>query len=91
MEGGELTLKAPIMKMPISTALFLRGSWTLNRRGMGMQMIIRSEERFRTAFVMRWFVAAEHCVDVGGMAQYWLKGRHQTPRYRTSMTTCSLC
>lgn len=28
---------------------------------MGIRMMIISEEMLNTAFVIRWFVAAEHC------------------------------
>jgi hypothetical protein len=37
-----------------------RGSWEVIRRGRGMESIIRSEEIFNTAFVIRWWIAAEH-------------------------------
>jgi hypothetical protein len=41
------------MKIPIRMALFVRGSCTLKSRGIGMEMIIKSDERLRAAFVMR--------------------------------------
>lgn len=75
-----LTVKVPIKNIPHKTALFFFGSFTLKRRGIGMEMIIKSEEILRTAFVIKWFVAAEHWRDDVGTAQYWLNGRHHTPR-----------
>jgi hypothetical protein len=66
--------------MPINIALFFFGSLTLKRSGIGITMIITSEEMLRTAFVMRWLVAAEHWGFEGGTAQYCEKGRHQTPK-----------
>jgi hypothetical protein len=37
-----------------------RGSWEVIRRGRGMDSIIKSEEIFSTAFVIKWWIAAEH-------------------------------
>jgi hypothetical protein len=56
----QLTVNVPIMKTPSNIALFFLGSFTLKRSGSGIAMIIKSEEMLRTAFVIRWFVAAEH-------------------------------
>lgn len=53
-------MKVPIKNIPIKMALFFLGSLTLKRRGIGIAMIMISEEMLRTAFVMRWLVAAEH-------------------------------
>jgi hypothetical protein len=53
--------KAPIRKMANRIVLFFFGRRTLNKRGRGMEMMIRSELILKTALVMRWFVAAEHC------------------------------
>lgn len=80
-------VKVPMQKIRPKMILFFIGKRTLNRSGMGMQMMIKSLEMLNTAFVMRWFVAAEHCFELGGTAQYWLNGLHHTPRYNTSMTT----
>ena len=41
--------------------LFFFGSRTLNKRGMGMLRMMKSEDILKTAFVIKWFVAAEHC------------------------------
>jgi hypothetical protein len=60
---GETYVKAPMRKTLMSIALFFFGKRTLNKRGIGMVIIIRSEDMFKTAFVMRWLVAAEHCSD----------------------------
>lgn len=45
-----------------------------------MLIMMRSEEMFRTALVMRWFVAAEHWGEEVGTAQYSWKGRHHTAK-----------
>jgi hypothetical protein len=47
--------------MPIRINLFFFGKRTLNKRGIGMLRMMRSELMLNTALVMRWFVAAEHC------------------------------
>jgi hypothetical protein len=39
----------------------VRGSWEVMRSGRGMQSIMMSEEMLKTAFVIRWWIAAEHC------------------------------
>jgi hypothetical protein len=44
-----------------SIALFFLGRRTLKRRGSGILNMIKSDEMLKTALVMRWFVAAEHC------------------------------
>jgi len=97
-----LTVKEPNAKTPTRTALRFNGSWDLRKIGIGMRMIMMSDVMLMTALVMRWFVAAEHCAAtvslaqfehrcnillLGGTAQYWLNGRHQTPRYKISMRT----
>jgi hypothetical protein len=38
----------------------VRGSCEVIRRGSGMQSIIMSEVRLKTALVIRWWMAAEH-------------------------------
>ena len=53
-----------MQKMKKRMNLVFFGKRTLKRRGMGMQMMIRSLEMLKTALVMRWFVAAEHCSDI---------------------------
>lgn len=58
---SELTVNIPIRKMPIKISLFFIGNRTLKRRGIGMLRMIRSELMLKTAFVIKWFVAAEHC------------------------------
>lgn len=55
-----LTVKAPSANTATSTAFLLVGSWDLRNIGMGMAIIMISDEMLRTALVMRWFVAAEH-------------------------------
>lgn len=81
---------------------FARGSCEVISSGRGMHNIIISEETLKTVLVMRWCRAAEHCsvhsqkVIHGfdrellpfatGTAQYWSKGRHQTPKYNDSIT-----
>lgn len=47
----------------INPALFFLGSLTLNNIGIGKIMIIISVEMLKIAFVIRWFVAAEHCTE----------------------------
>jgi hypothetical protein len=62
--GMDITyVKAPIANTPTSTTLFFIGSRTRNNRGIGMLNMIRSDEMFKTAFVIRWFVAALHCAS----------------------------
>jgi hypothetical protein len=39
----------------------VRGSLEVMRRGRGMQSIIMSEEMLKTALVIKWWIAAEHC------------------------------
>ena len=39
----------------------VRGSCEVMRRGSGMQSIIMSDEILKTALVIRWWIAAEHC------------------------------
>jgi hypothetical protein len=51
-------------KLLTSTTLFFIGKRTLKRRGIGMLRMMRSEEMLKTAFVIKWFVAAEHCSDI---------------------------
>jgi len=46
------------------TIFFFRDIRDCRKMGMGIMMIMRSDEMFRTAFVIRWLVAAEHCADV---------------------------
>jgi hypothetical protein len=41
--------------------LFFLGSLTLNNIGIGKRIMMISVEMLKTAFVIRWFVAAEHC------------------------------
>jgi hypothetical protein len=55
------TVKAPIMNKPDSMILFFFGKRTLKSTGIGMLMMIRSEDTLKTVLVMRWCVAAEHC------------------------------
>lgn len=57
-------VKAPIKNTLTSIALFFFGNRTRNRSGIGILRMIKSEEMLNTAFVIRWFVAAEHCSDV---------------------------
>jgi hypothetical protein len=45
--------KAPIRKMANRIVLFFFGRRTLNKRGRGMEMMIRSELILKTALVMR--------------------------------------
>lgn len=59
---------------------FLRGIRDWRNIGIGIRMIMTSDEMLKTALVIKWFVAAEHWTLSGGTAQYWLKGLHQTPR-----------
>jgi hypothetical protein len=56
-----LTVNVPMRNIPNKIALFFFGSFTLKSKGIGMQMMIKSEEMLRTAFVIKWFEAAEHC------------------------------
>jgi hypothetical protein len=52
-DTGLLTLKVPIRNKPMRIILFFNGSFTLKSSGIGIAMIIRSEEILRTAFVIR--------------------------------------
>jgi hypothetical protein len=54
-------VKAPIKKTLMRMALFFFGKRTLNKSGIGMLRMITSEDMLKTALVIRWFVAAEHC------------------------------
>jgi hypothetical protein len=47
------TVNAPMRNTVMSTALFFFGKRTLNNKGMGMQIIMRSDEILKTALVMR--------------------------------------
>lgn len=49
-----LTVKIPIQKTPPRIVLFLAGNLTLNRRGIGIRIIMISEEILKTALVIRW-------------------------------------
>jgi hypothetical protein len=49
----ETYVKAPMRKTLTSIALFFFGKRTLNRRGIGMLIIMRSEDMLNTALVMR--------------------------------------
>ena len=49
-----LTVKIPIQKTPPRIALFFAGNLTLNRRGIGIRIIMISEEILKTALVIRW-------------------------------------
>ena len=66
-KGSErrLTLNIPMVNIPHRISFFFSGTLTRKRRGMGRLMIIKSEDTFKTTFVIRWCVAAEHCVVVG--------------------------
>jgi hypothetical protein len=59
----------------INPALFFLGSLTLNNIGIGKMIMIISVEMLKTAFVIRWFVAAEHCTGTNvskvGCEQMW--------------------
>ncbi len=70
------------------------------RRGRGMESIMISELMLKTALVIRWCMAAEHCSKhcqlahlsqgnsiplATGTAQYWGNGLHQTPKYKVSI------
>jgi hypothetical protein len=57
-------VNVPIMNTPIKIVLFFFGNLTLNRRGIGIAIIMISEEMLSTALVIKWFVAAEHCAGV---------------------------
>jgi hypothetical protein len=46
-------VKRPIMKIPIRTSLFFFGKRTLNRSGIGMLRMMRSELMLKTALVIR--------------------------------------
>jgi hypothetical protein len=46
-------VKVPIKKMPMRMALFFSGNFTLKRSGIGIEIIMRSDEMLRTAFVIR--------------------------------------
>ena len=56
-----LTVKVPIQKTLPRIVLFFAGNLTLNRRGIGIRIIMISEEILKTALVIRWWIAAEHC------------------------------
>ena len=56
-----LTVKIPIQKTPLRITLFFISNLTLNRRGIGIRIIMISEEILKTVLVIRWWIAAEHC------------------------------
>jgi hypothetical protein len=64
------------MNKPHSMILFfLVCKRTLKSTGIGMLMMIRSEDTLKTVLVMRWCVAAEHCAgDINGALS--LTSRH---------------
>lgn len=62
------TVNTPTAKTPQRMAFFLTVRLDLRKIGRGMMMIMMSEEMLKTAFVMRWFVAAEHCAKRSGLA-----------------------
>lgn len=96
-------MKIPSANTPTRIAFLFIGSFAARKIGIGMRMIMISDEIFSTALVIRWLVAAEHWAKPGqqmtcflvtkhslllvGTAQYSVKGLHQTPRYKTSMIT----
>jgi hypothetical protein len=53
--------KMPREKRMQRRSFLVRGSLEVIRRGRGMQSIITSEEMLKTALVIRWWIAAEHC------------------------------
>lgn len=58
--GRKRTVKAPRAKTPTRMAFLLVGSFAARKMGIGIEIIMRSDEIFNTALVIRWFVAAEH-------------------------------
>lgn len=55
-----LTVNVPRAKTRQSIIFFFLGSCDCINTGMGKRIIMKSEEMLSTAFVIRWFVAAEH-------------------------------
>jgi len=53
--------KMPREKRMQRRSFLVRGSLEVMRRGRGMQSIIMSEEMLKTALVIKWWIAAEHC------------------------------
>ena len=53
--------KMPREKRMQRRSYLVRGSLEVMRRGRGMQSIIMSEEMLKTALVIKWWIAAEHC------------------------------
>ena len=53
--------KMPREKRMQRRNFLVRGSLEVMRRGRGMQSIIMSEEMLKTALVIKWWIAAEHC------------------------------
>jgi hypothetical protein len=53
--------KTPREKRMQRRNFLVRGSLEVMRRGRGMQSIIMSEEMLKTALVIKWWIAAEHC------------------------------
>lgn len=55
------TVKLPNAKTPHSTIFCLSGIWDWINIGIGIRIIMMSDEMLKTAFVIRWCMAVEHC------------------------------
>jgi hypothetical protein len=50
----------PRAKTPMRITFLLIGNFAARKMGIGIEMMMISDEMFKTALVIRWFVAAEH-------------------------------
>lgn len=63
-------------------AFFLGAMFMCKKMGIGMAIMNKSEEMFRTALVIRWFVAAEHWTMV--MEWVWVIINQQHNQWTSS-------
>lgn len=65
---AERIVNTPSEKIPINGIFFFHGSFIRRNIGRPIASITTSEDKLKTAFVMRWFVAASHCLFGVGTA-----------------------
>lgn len=67
------TVNPPSAKTPTKISFFLHFSRDCRKMGIGMRIIMMSDEMLSTALVMRWFVAAEHCAEKDAVTMTWCR------------------
>ena len=65
---ADMMTKIPRLKMEIRAAFLRAGICVRRNMGIAMQSRIRSEERLKTALVIRWWRAVLHCAFCVGTA-----------------------